>query len=344
MNRSIFDDELLETTENYGFVPHLKNIPRQRKTAKQRAARARIVLPPVEEAVAGLQDEKLEMSYKASRYEQGWLIQSLETFFNQKWFDDVLRMVKGGKEASVYLCQGNATSGQDYLAAKVYRPRQFRNLRNDFLYRDGRENIDSSGNAITNKGMRHAIHKRTDYGRELMHTSWLAHEFQTMQALKAAGADVPTPFACDSNTILMGYYGDDVMGAPTLNEVSLPRSEAQVLFERTVHNIELMLSNERIHGDLSAYNILYWEGQIALIDFPQAIVPEENRSAYQIFERDVRRVCDYFQRQGVPSNPHKLAEQLWSKYQQRFVPLIDPKALDEDRDDERDIWDSLKNA
>lgn len=289
-------------------------------------------------------DEKLEMTYKASRYEAVWLVQSLEILFQQKWFDDVLHMVKGGKEASVYLCKGNATSGETYLAAKVYRPRQFRNLRNDSLYREGRVNLDESGREITNKGLRHAIHKRTEFGRELLLTSWLEHEFQALDLLSKAGADVPRPFATDSNTILMSYYGDEIMGAPTLNDISLPVQEARPLFDRVLHNIDLMLSKGRIHGDLSAYNILYWEGKIAIIDFPQAVSPDENRSAYHIFERDVLRVCEYFQRQGVNSQPRKLAAELWQKHQHVFIPLIDPKAIPEDRDDERDIWEGLKNS
>ena len=70
---------------------------------------------------------------------------------------------------------------------------------------------------------------------------------------------------------------------------------------------------------------------MSLIDFPQAVRPDENRSAYRIFERDVMRVCEYFQRQGVRSNPRQLAARCGQRYDQRFVPLVDPKALDEDQ-------------
>jgi RIO kinase 1 len=120
-----------------------------------------------------------------------------------------------------------------------------------------------------------------------------------MQVLHAAGADIPKPYASGNNAILMGYYGDAIMGAPTLNDVDLDRTEARQLFERVIHNIDLMLSHNRVHGDLSAYNILYWDGDIVLIDFPQAIHPEINHSSYKIFQRDVVRVCEYFARQGM---------------------------------------------
>jgi serine/threonine-protein kinase RIO1 len=89
---------------------------------------------------------------------------------------------------------------------------------------------------------------------------------------------------------------------------------------------------------------LYWEGEIVMIDFPQAIDPQVNRSAYSIFERDVVCIGQYFEAQGIHSNPHKLAADLWARHNQRFVPLVDPKALPEDDDSERDIWESLKNT
>jgi RIO kinase 1 len=75
-----------------------------------------------------------------------------------------------------------------------------------------------------------------------------------------------------------------------------------------------MLTYQRVHGDLSAFNILYWEGEIALIDFPQAINPDCNPNAYLIFQRDVRRVCEYFAKQGVKSNPAELAEEIWTAH------------------------------
>lgn len=343
-----FEDEFDELNDIVGSSIRIKHVPRVKKNGKQsrlnQPATRRKEIQPTRTYLDDQTDDHFRMTYKAGRHEAIWLEDSLRDFFVHKWFDDVLRMVKGGKEASVYLCQGNSTTGLDYLAAKVYRPRRFRNLKNDWLYREGRANLDESGNLIKNKGLLHAITKRTEFGRELLHTSWLEHEFTTLKLLHNAGADVPNPLASDANAILMEYLGDELMAAPTLNEINLSTGEARSLFERVIYNIDLMLANSRIHADLSAYNILYWEGEIVLIDFPQAIHPDENRSAYRIFERDVIRICEYFQRQGVKSHPHRLAADLWQKHQFRFVPLADPKILEEDREDERDIWETLKNA
>ena len=38
----------------------------------------------------------------------------------------------------VYRCEAHPSMGVEWIAAKVYRPRQFRNLSNDAMYREGR--------------------------------------------------------------------------------------------------------------------------------------------------------------------------------------------------------------
>lgn len=280
----------------------------------------------------------LEFTYKAARHEGEWLLGSLGRFFEQQWFSDVLRMIKGGKEASVYQCAASPQIGASYLAAKVYRPRKFRNLKNDQLYREGRSNLDSEGREIINGGMLHAIHKKTEYGLELLHTSWIEYEYKALQTLSEAGADVPRPYASGSNAILMEYIGTEDLPAPTLNTICLERDEARRLFRRTVDNIEAMLKAGLVHSDLSAYNILYWEGEIVLIDFPQVVQPGANRMAYTIFQRDVRRVCEYFQRQGVACEPERLAPDLWKGAGYRTQPEIHPRLLDDEDERDRRAW------
>jgi RIO kinase 1 len=72
-----------------------------------------------------------------------------------------------------------------------------------------------------------------------------------------------------------------------------------------------MLAHNLIHGDLSAYNILYWRGEITLIDFPQVVDSRHNESARPILKRDIQRVCDYFSAQGVKCDADAIAGDLW---------------------------------
>jgi RIO kinase 1 len=92
-----------------------------------------------------------------------------------------------------------------------------------------------------------------------------------------------------------------------------------------------MLKHHVIHGDLSAYNVLYWNGQIKIIDLPQIVDPRTNPNARGIFYRDVERVCDYFARYGIQSHPRGLARELWEGYQRKNQPergMVDELVLE----------------
>jgi RIO kinase 1 len=282
--------------------------------------------------------KSFEFTYKAARFEEGWLLDSLGEFYEQKWISDVLRKIKAGKEASVYLCRSGEQVGAPLLAAKVYRPRMLRNLKNDNLYREGREVLDEYGNPIIDLGMLKAEHNRSVYGEQLRHQSWIAYEYQTLQILHAAGADIPEPYEIGENAILMGYIGDEQVAAPTLKTVTLGREQVQSLYERLLRNVELMLTQEIIHGDLSAYNVLYWQGEPYLIDFPQVVSPRRNRNAFAIFERDVTRLCEYFIAQGLKLQPRRLAADLWKANGYRLRPEVNPRLLDANDDGDRQYW------
>lgn len=257
-----------------------------------------------------------ETTYTPGPFESEWLLASLRDFFAQDYITDILAQVRGGKEASVYRCAATPATGEDIVAAKVYRPRMFRQLRNDKLYREGRQVLDSGGHIVKNNDHRtmRAIGKKTAFGQQVAHTSWLMYEFTTLKALHAAGAAVPRPVAAAENAILMGYVGDVDVAAPMLTDVTLQPGEARRLLDEVVRNIELLLAHGYVHGDLSAYNILYWEGDITLIDFPQVVQIENNRQARAILERDVRRVCEYFAQQGIERSPEGLTGYLWNRY------------------------------
>ncbi|MCC6617058.1 MAG: hypothetical protein IT320_26535 [Anaerolineae bacterium] len=257
-----------------------------------------------------------ETTYVPGLFEEGWLLSSLRSFYDQALITDVLARVRGGKEANVYCCAAHPSTGVELVAAKVYRPRMFRNLRNDKLYREGRDVLRAEGGAVKENDRRtmRALDQGSAYGAELAHTSWLMHEYRALESLYAAGAAVPRPIAVNENSILMGYAGEVGLGAPALSDVALDVDEAHSLFDEVLRNLHIMLRQRMVHGDLSAYNILYWEGRLTLIDFPQVVDIQRNRQAADILHRDVVRVCEYFSAQGVDCDGDALFERLWRRY------------------------------
>ncbi|MBI1296849.1 hypothetical protein GC175_17990 [bacterium] len=298
------------------------NLPRSEEHRGRKPKNLQQKRQKVQQEVAEMAEDAglaagFNITYVPTRFEAEWLLDSLRHFYEQDLVVDVTARVQGGKEANVYRCQAHHSTGVEWLAAKVYRPRKFRNLRNDAMYREGRQILtEENGKPADPRDDRivRAIGKKTAFGVQVQHTSWLMYEFKTLESLYAAGAAVPKPVSAAENAILMGYVGDQYLAAPTLQETSLPEEEAYPLFQETLRNIELMMRRGIIHGDLSPYNILYWEGQITLIDFPQVTQAQTNRHARKILERDVQRICDYFRRYGVRSDPRAITDEFWQHY------------------------------
>ena len=302
---------------------------RKRNPAASRKVRGQHADAP-ETAPSEKLDLSVDTTYRPGRFETGWLLESLQDFFDQALIVDILSSVKGGKEANVYRCQAHPATGRDLLAAKVYRPRMFRNLRNDALYREGRDTLTADATPVkkTDQRIMRALNKKTAFGQAVAHTSWLMHEFTALKSLHAAGVNVPEPVAVNGNTILMGFVGDAHYAAPPLESVALDRDEAAAVFTQVLGDIETMLQLGLIHGDLSAYNLLYWQGRAVVIDFPQVIRSTSNHMARAILRRDIERVCAYFAAQGVERDADALASALWTRWAE---PRADWVAADQSR-------------
>ncbi len=248
-----------------------------------------------EQAYDSQQSSSFNPTLLASRRDAPWILSSLEPFYRQHLITDVLHEAHSGKEATVYCCEAHPSTGMEYLAAKVYRPRMFRSLRNDAIYRFSRVQRDEQGQAEHGNSRRgSAATRKTEKGRAAQVASWIEYEYQTQRLLYTHNANVPRPFAQIGNAVLMEYIGNVSDPAPRLSDIVLEQERAQPLFECIIRNIELALIHGRIHGDLSEYNVLYWQGTVTLIDFAQAVDPYHSSDVFSLFTRDVERICQYF--------------------------------------------------
>ena len=174
--------------------------------------------------------------------------------------------------------------------------------------------LRADGKSMLDRRRLRALQKKTSYGKRLDAASWSRHEYEILGELHEAGADVPKPLAYAPNAILMEFVGDDVQAAPILQSIRLEREEAEALFERLIQNVEILLSRYVVHGDLSAYNVLYQDGDAWIIDLPQTIDALAHPRAYELFARDVDRLCRYFVKQGVEVDACGLALELWQRW------------------------------
>ena len=228
-------------------------------------------------------------------------VDQLRTALDEGWITEVVRSVKSGKEASVYLCAGSERAGHDLVAAKVYRAR--RTFSHDAEYWEG---------ATRHWGRRLnvAAAKRTAFGRAVRFEGWIGRELETLRRLHRAGAAVPEPLGIAGEALLLAWIGDEEGAAPPLHTL---RADGAMLDE-LLRQVELFLARDVVHGDLSEYNVLVWEGRPVVIDFPQAVDPRFNHSARALLERDLRNLAAYFGRCGVALDWRRHAADLWRRW------------------------------
>jgi RIO kinase 1 len=231
---------------------------------------------------------------------------SLSPFYEDGFIDEILFLVKSGKEATVLCCRAGAHIGVDLLAAKVYRPRERRSFHNDAVYTQGRHIGDSRS--------RRAVQNHSRKGMAMAFGMWTDHEASTLAQLHAAGVRVPRLITSGGGVLLMEFIGDADGAAPRLADIDLSPTDARRCLPDVLRQVETMLACGHVHGDLSPYNILHWEGAATLIDVPQTVDPWRNPDALDLLVRDLTNVLDYFVACGVRCpHPERVARDLWQQ-------------------------------
>jgi RIO kinase 1 len=101
----------------------------------------------------------------------------------------------------------------------------------------------------------------------------------------------------------MRFLGGEAK-APLLKDVELDRPEE--VAKHAIDLVERLLEAFIVHGDLSQYNLLYWNNRLFVIDFPQAVDFSSNvdrhirlEEAKPLLLRDLENLESYFAKYGV---------------------------------------------
>lgn len=217
--------------------------------------------------------------------------------------DEVLRSLKSGKEADVFVVR----CGDEIRCAKVYKEATKRNFRNNVLYQEGR-NVRGSRQA-------RAMEKGSRYGRKEKEDAWLSAEVDALYRLAAAGVSVPEPFGFFEGVLLMELVTDeDGNAAPRLGDVEFDAETAREFHGIMIGEIVLMLCAGLIHGDLSEYNVLIGPNGPVIIDLPQAVTAAGNNNAFSMLARDVENMSNYFGQFAPELIGTDFAEEIWELY------------------------------
>jgi RIO kinase 1 len=230
---------------------------------------------------------------------------TLQPLIDDGVIDEVVRSLKSGKEATVYLVR----SGSHTRCAKVYRDMAQRSFQKRAQYQEGRK--------VRGSRQARAISKRTRFGRKEQEASWKNAEVEALYKLVAAGVRVPKPYGYFNDTLLMELVTDSTGDpAPRLSEVDLTAETAREYHHFLIQQIVRMLSIGLIHGDLSEFNVLVGHDGPVIIDLPQAVNAAGNNSARAMLERDVNNIRGTLGRFAPEILETEFAREMWARFEQ----------------------------
>ena len=230
---------------------------------------------------------------------------ALQPLIDDGVIDEVIRSLKSGKEATVYLVR----SGAHTRCAKVYRDMRQRSFQKRARYQEGRK--------VRGSRQARAMAKSTRFGRKEQEAAWKNAEVDALYKLVAAGVRVPKPYGYFNDTLIMELVTDAAgYPAPRLSEVELSPETAREYHCFLVQQIVRMLSIGLIHGDLSEFNVLVGHDGPVIIDLPQPVNAAGNNGALAMLERDVNNIRGTLGRFAPELLQTEYARELWALFEQ----------------------------
>lgn len=196
-------------------------------------------------------------------------------------FDQIDHPISVGKEGGVF----RATKGPDLRAIKIYR--------------------------ISNSTFRHlppyaldALRREAsarNFGGLIF--AWTRREHTILGRLREAGVPVPVPFVHFRNVLVMEFIGNADGAAGRLKDAVV--DDPNALYGQLVAAIGGMVRKAGlVHGDLSPYNTLYFDGRPVIIDVAQS-VPTDHPQAKELLRRDIDHYARFLERLGADVDAHE---------------------------------------
>ncbi|EMS47287.1 Serine/threonine-protein kinase RIO1 [Triticum urartu] len=195
-------------------------------------------------------------------------------------FNNINGCISTGKEANVY--HATKIDGQE-LAIKVYKTSVLvfkdrdRYIQGDYRFRYG----------------------YCKHNPRKMVKTWAEKEMRNLKRVRAAKIRCPEPLLQKLHVLVMKFIGKGGWAAPRLKDAALSDDKLrEAYFEIVTIMRTLYQKCKLVHGDLSEYNILYFEGHLHIIDVSQS-VDLDHPLALDFLKEDCLHVSDFFKKRGV---------------------------------------------
>uniref|UniRef100_A0ACD5YDR1 Uncharacterized protein n=1 Tax=Avena sativa TaxID=4498 RepID=A0ACD5YDR1_AVESA len=199
---------------------------------------------------------------------------------NRGIFDNINGCISTGKEANVY--HATKRDGTE-LAIKVYKT-------SVLVFKDRDRYVQGDYR------FRHGYCKHNP--RKMVKT-WAEKETRNLIRVGEKGIRCPEPKHLKLHVLAMDFIGKDGHAAPRLKDAGLSNDKLREAYFEIVTTMRTLYQKcKLVHGDLSEYNILYFEGHLYIIDVSQS-VDLDHPLALDFLKEDCLHVNDFFEKRGV---------------------------------------------
>ncbi|XP_058764845.1 uncharacterized protein LOC131638312 [Vicia villosa] len=273
------------SNRNQRFSHHIRASPLEEWEGRMDIGMSNTVTTAIRASVRDMAIGKTRTTEKADRATVEQAIDPrtrmvLFKMMNRGVFQDMNGCISTGKEANVY----HATkSNGDELAIKIYKT-------SILAFKDRDRYV---------KGDRRFIKGYCRSNPRKMVQTWAEKEMRNLFRLKAEGIRCPTPHILRLHILIMEFIGKDGWAAPRLKDADLSLDKLREGYVEIIVAMRTLYQKcKLVHGDLSEYNILYYEGHLYIIDVSQS-VDLDHPLANDFLREDCTHVSDFFKKHGV---------------------------------------------
>ncbi|GAV56566.1 RIO1 domain-containing protein [Cephalotus follicularis] len=273
------------SNRNQKFTNHIRASPLEEWEGRVNVGMSNSVTTAIRGSVRDMAIGKTKTTEKADRATVEQAIDPrtrmvLFKMLNRGVFNDINGCISTGKEANVY--HATKSDGQE-LAIKVYKTSilvfkdRDRYVQGDYRFRYG----------------------YCKHNPRKMVKTWAEKEMRNLMRIRAAGIRCPAPLLLRLHVLVMEFIGKSGWAAPRLKDAALSLDKLREGYVEMIIAMRTLYQKcKLVHGDLSEYNILYFEGHLHIIDVSQA-VDLDHPHALDFLREDCVHVSDFFKKHGV---------------------------------------------